>query len=145
MNDSLSYTLDTLFQNTSDLALPTTHDIHIWKYTTGILCVVCLLEFLIILIRNKKEQVINMTTDKRHKKAENDEQIDFANIMNSAFLSADLYDKLKVKCHPDRFALDNTKRIIAEDIFQRMGKNRANYKILLQLKQEAEEKLDIEI
>ena len=65
--------------------------------------------------------------------------------MNSAFLSAELYDKLKVRCHPDRFALDEEKQIIAEDIFQRISKNKANYKILLQLKQEAEEKLNIKI
>ena len=29
--------------------------------------------------------------------------VDFDNVINSSFAAKELYDKLKVKCHPDRF------------------------------------------
>jgi len=46
------------------------------------------------------------------------QDIDFDNIINSSFNSLELYDKLKVKCHPDRFPKDKEINIIAENLFQ---------------------------
>jgi len=71
------------------------------------------------------------------------QDIDFGNIINSSFNSIQLYDELKVKCHPDRFPTDKEKNIIAENIFQEISKNKNNVKRLLELKEEAKEKLNI--
>ena len=69
--------------------------------------------------------------------------VDFSNLINSAFNSKQLYDKLKVKCHPDRFPLDDEKNAIANDIFQRIKQNEHNVDELNKLKEEAEEKLGV--
>jgi len=69
--------------------------------------------------------------------------IDFNNIINSSFNSVKLYDELKVKCHPDRFPTDKEKNLIAENIFQQITKNKTNVKRLLELKEEAIQKLNI--
>lgn len=72
-------------------------------------------------------------------------EIDFGNILKSSFLSQQLYDELKVKCHPDRFPDDEEKNRIANQIFQEISKNRHNYKKLLELKEQAKQKLNINI
>ena len=46
------------------------------------------------------------------------DNVDFDNIINSSFHAAELYDRLKVICHPDRFPLDKDKNRIAENLFQ---------------------------
>ena len=71
------------------------------------------------------------------------QEVDFNNIINSSFNSIELYDKLKVKCHPDRFPTDMEKNAIAENLFQEISKSKTNVKRLLELKQEAEQKLSI--
>lgn len=71
------------------------------------------------------------------------ENIDFENILKSAFNSIPLYDELKIKCHPDRFAPDEAKSTIADSIFQEITKNKTNYKKLLELKEESKQKLNI--
>jgi len=69
--------------------------------------------------------------------------IDFDNIINSSFNSNKVYDELKVKCHPDRFANDDEKNKIAEYIFQEISKNKNNIKRLLELKEKAKQELNI--
>lgn len=54
-------------------------------------------------------------------------EINFDNTFMSAFHSKELYNKLKVSCHPNRFAPDEEKMKIADDIFQRMRKYETNY------------------
>lgn len=71
--------------------------------------------------------------------------IDFSNTLMSAFHSHELYDKLKIQCHPDRFPLDSEKNKIAVVIFQMIVENKNNYQKLLELKNEAENKLQISI
>ena len=71
------------------------------------------------------------------------ENVDFENIINSAFNSSELYKTLIVKCHPDRFPNDEHKNAIALDIFQQVSKNRNNAKALERLKERAEQELDI--
>jgi len=81
---------------------------------------------------------------KQHFKNESLKQdVDFNNIINSSFHSIQLYDKLKVKCHPDLFSTDKEKNIIAENIFQEIGRNKNNLKRLIELKEEAIQKLNI--
>ncbi|GAA4017410.1 hypothetical protein GCM10022408_33720 [Hymenobacter fastidiosus] len=91
-----------------------------------------------------KEKLKSKDTAKQRFKNESLKQdIDFGNIINSSFNSIQLYDKLKVKCHPDRFPTDMEKNSIAENIFQEISKNKNNVKRLLELKEEAIQKLNI--
>nr|WP_299036267.1 molecular chaperone DnaJ [uncultured Tenacibaculum sp.] len=71
------------------------------------------------------------------------QEVDFNNIISSSFHSTELYDKLKVKCHPDRFPTDPELNKIADNIFQEITKNKTNLKRLQELKIEAEHKLNI--
>ena len=71
------------------------------------------------------------------------QEIDFKNIINSSFNSIELYNELKVKCHPDRFVTDAVSNAIAENIFQEITKNKTNVKRLIELKEEAKQKLNI--
>jgi hypothetical protein len=85
-------------------------------------------------------------TAKQQFKAESlNQDIDFNNLINSSFNSIKLYDELKVKCHPDRFPMDKEKNSIAENIFQEITKNKTNIKRLLELKEEAIQKLNINV
>ena len=68
--------------------------------------------------------------------------IDFENTINSAFNSKPLYDKLKVLCHPDRFANTPLERE-ANAIFQEIQANRYNYSKLMDLKDQAIKTLHI--
>ncbi len=83
------------------------------------------------------------TAKKKFKEEALKEDIDFHNIVNSSFHSIQLYDELKVKCHPDRFPKDKEKNIISESLFQEISKNKTNVKRLLELKEEAKQKLNI--
>ena len=69
----------------------------------------------------------------RAKKKVLDEQIDFDNIVSSAFHAKELYDELKIKCHPDRFH-DSETIAKATELFQAVTENKGNYEILLKLK-----------
>ena len=146
MNDSIIYAADTLSQVSSAIESTITTETNIWQWIVWILCVLCIIELFIILKqRRRNKPIIIKPVDTLRAQVQKDEPIDFTNIMNSAFLSADLYDKLKVKCHPDRFASDPIKQAIADDLFQRITQNKVNYKVLLELKQEAEKKLNVTI
>ena len=91
-----------------------------------------------------KEKLKSKVTAKQQFKSESlKQEIDFNNIINSSFNSIKLYDELKVKCHPDRFPTDREKNIIAENLFQEISKNKTNVKRLLELKEEAIQKLNI--
>ena len=69
--------------------------------------------------------------------------VDFQNIINSSFDATEIYNELKVKCHPDRFIGDVEKNATANRIFQEVTKNKMNYKRLQELKKEAEESVGI--
>lgn len=71
------------------------------------------------------------------------QEVDFNNIINSSFHSNELYDILKVKCHPDRFPTDPKLNEIAERLFQEITKSKTNIKRLQELKIEAQQKLNI--
>ena len=71
------------------------------------------------------------------------QEVDFNNIINSSFHSNELYDILKVKCHPDRFPTDPKLNGIAEKLFQEITKNKTNVKRLQELKIEAKQNLNI--
>ena len=60
------------------------------------------------------------------------------NVVNSMFLCEPIYNKLKVKCHPDRFTNEEQKQK-AEELFQLLQKHRYNYEELIKLKIQIEE------
>lgn len=95
--------------------------------------------FLVLKKTNKSKRGIKQ----KFKKDSLEQQIDFKNIIDSSFNSKQLYDELKVKCHPDLFPTDKEKNVIAENLFQEITKNRNNAKRLIELKEEATQKLSI--
>ena len=101
-------------------------------------------EFGIIALLILKGKVKTKETAKQKFKNESlGQDIDFNNIINSSFNSIQLYDELKVKCHPDKFPTNKDKNRIAVAIFQEITKNKTNIKRLLELKEEAIQKLNI--
>ncbi len=106
---------------------------------------IAILEFIIIilLLFKLKKRVYKHNTKMKYKKEAMKENVDFDNIFNSSFNSRQLYDQLKVKCHPDRFSTDSEKETIADSLFQEITKNKTNYKKLIELKEYAIEKLNI--
>jgi len=70
--------------------------------------------------------------------------VDMVNVVNSMYKSKALYDKLKVKCHPDRFPNSELNKI-ADELFQEITKHQRNYNRLVELKDIAEDKLNIQI
>ena len=70
-------------------------------------------------------------------------EIDFDNVITSSFHANELYDKLKKTCHPDRFTSEE-QRVIADQLFHQITQNRRDYKKLVELQHEAENKLHIQ-
>lgn len=70
-------------------------------------------------------------------------EVDFRNIMESPFKAGELYKELIRKCHPDRFVGDDERVKAATELSARLTEKQNDYKALLALKQEAEEKLNI--
>jgi len=95
--------------------------------------------FLIFTLISKNNQSLK----RKLKKELSDNTIDFDNIINSSFNSTNIYNELKVKCHPDRFPNDIKKNTIAEKLFQEITENKNNIKRLLELKKKAEQELNI--
>ena len=79
----------------------------------------------------------------RFKNESMNHEIDFNNTISSAFHAEELYDELKVKCHPDRFPMNPEKSRTAEMFFQEITKNKHNMKRLLELKEQAKHELNI--
>lgn len=87
----------------------------------------------------------------RHKKTrqlkkvilEETANVDFTNMTRDWEKTKKLYDLLKKECHPDKFGEDLNKE--ATRIFQLVVENKYKYKELLSVKQEATEKLGIEL
>lgn len=98
---------------------------------------------LIFLIFQKNRKRKNTQFDEQIFNEARQSKIDMSNVVNSMYQSKELYDKLKVKCHPDRFPEEENKKI-ADDLFQELTKNKRNHNRLLELKKEAEQKLNIQ-
>lgn len=103
-----------------------------------------IIEFLVIIFLIFSQRIKPKDSIKQKFKKESlVQEIDFNNIINSSFNSKQLYNELKVKCHPDLFPTDKEKNKIAENIFQEITKNQNNAKRLVELKEEAIQKLNI--
>lgn len=71
-------------------------------------------------------------TSKKSKSKPEAENREMTNVVNSMFLCSPIYDKLKVKCHPDRF-IDEKQKVIAQNLFQELQENKYNYEKLLEI------------
>ena len=58
---------------------------------------------------------------KKYKTSKTKDDVCMDSVIDSIFNSKPMYDKLKVKCHPDLF-LDDTLKEQAESLFQRLQK-----------------------
>jgi len=135
---------DTLIQDSIKIASKAISKISESDESTNLWMWIALAELGIIVYLVFKEKFKSKVSSKQQFKSESlNQEIDFNNIINSSFNSEKLYDELKVKCHPDRFPMDNEKNLIAENIFQQITKNKTNIKRLLELKDEAIQKLNI--
>lgn len=135
---------DTLIQDSIKIASKAISKISESDESTNLWMWIALAELGIIVYLVFKEKFKSKVSSKQQFKSESlNQEIDFNNIINSSFNSEKLYDELKVKCHPDRFPMDNEKNLIAVNIFQQITKNKTNIKRLLELKDEAIQKLNI--
>jgi hypothetical protein len=101
--------------------------------------------FIIYLLFKYQKEISKHSSKSKLKDEAMKGDVDFENIINSSFNSTQLYDELKVKCHPDRFISDEEKNKIANSLSKELSKNKTNFKKLLELKQEAEQKLNINL
>ena len=132
MNDTLQTAADCLVQTSQQC-----HSLNWWM-------IIAIVELVIILalllskgkVDDKKRSV------KRQVREEGD--INFENVIASSFGAESLYKELIRKCHPDRFAPDDEKVAIANDISERLGRYKHDLNKLNALKAEAIIKLGIE-
>ncbi len=140
MNDSIVSKIDTLLvSNEAENALVLTSSNWLIYLLIGVIIVLLLILFFII--SNMK-----MKHSKEYQAKQRilrEDQIDWNNTMY-VFKAQELYNQLKVVCHPDRFT-DPQLNSVATDLFQRITKNKTNYKELQKLKEEANNVLKINI
>ena len=140
MNDSIVSKIDTLLvSNEAKNALVSTSSNWLIYLLIGVIIVLLLILFFII--SNMK-----MKHSKEYQAKQRilrEDQIDWNNTMY-VFKAQELYNQLKVVCHPDRFT-DPQLNSVATDLFQRITKNKTNYKELQKLKEEAKQMLSVKI
>jgi hypothetical protein len=73
------------------------------------------------------------------------ENIDMTNVIHSMFLAENLYNQLKIQCHPDLFVHDEKLVKISTEIFQKLSANRRNLRMLNEIKEEAISNLKIKV
>ncbi|WP_396137730.1 molecular chaperone DnaJ [Flavobacterium sp.] len=134
IKDTLKVASETI---TKSIASESNEKINWWLW-------IAIIEFAFIVFLILKQKIKPKDTIKQEfKKKSLEQEIDFNNIINSSFNSKQLYDELKVKVHPDRFSTDKEKNIIADKLFQEITENQNNAKRLIELKEEAKQKLNI--
>lgn len=104
---------------------------------------IAVVEFLVICVLLFYSRSKSRSKKSDYKMKAKSAEIDFSNVIESAFKAKPLYHDMIRKCHPDRFPMNPEKIQIATELSLEIGKNKNNLKRLLELKKEAEEKLDI--
>lgn len=133
IQDSLKVAKQTIKEN----SIESNESINWWLWIAIIQFIIIV--FLVIKLNLKK----NKSLKQKIKKESLGNLIDFDNIINSSFNSNEIYNELKVKCHPDRFPSDVKKNLIAENLFQEITKNKNNIKQLLKLRERVKQELNI--
>ena len=129
---------DTLTSISNEVASKLNADASSYDYWFWIAMLEFVIIFYIVFIKKNKE-----TVKEKFKRDAKSTEVDFDNIINSSFNVKPLYHELKVKCHPDRFPNDKIKNEIALTIFQEIEKNKTDYKKLIELRELAKHKLNI--
>lgn len=132
-------TTDTLQNVIRDTTAEPASPTNIWLYV-AIIELICILWLLLRLYRLHRK---NSEKERLKQQVMNEGYIDFANVIDSSFKAKDLYNELKGKCHPDKFAKDETLNAKATEIFSLLVKNKYNYKVLCELKERAQKELHI--
>ena len=116
-------------------------DSSVWKVVAGVelIVVIALVTAIFVLRRNKSER------ERQKEKIMGEGDIDFGNVINSSFGAKQLYDVLKGKCHPDKFADDEALNAKATEIFSLLVKNKYDYAVLTELRRRAIEELGVRI
>ena len=71
---------------------------------------------------------------------EEGQSIDYSSLFSSMENGQQLFNQLKVRCHPDRF-VGTDKQELAEELFKLVQENSTNYAKLLLLKERIEKEL----
>jgi len=133
MNDTLQMVSDSLMQTSHQ-----GNSLNWWMMIAIVELVI-----IVVLLFSKGKADDKKRSIKRQVREEGD--INFGNVIASSFGAESLYKELIRKCHPDRFAPDEKKVAIANDISERLGKYKHDLKKLNELKEEAITKLNISI
>ena len=131
MNDTLKMAADSLMQVPQQV-----NSVNWWM-----IAAIAELVIIVVLLLSKGKADDKKLSIKRRVKEEGD--INFGNVIASSFGAKALYDELIRKCHPDRFAPDEEKVAIANDLTESLGKFKNDLEKLNELKEEAIDKLNI--
>ena len=131
--DTLQAIVDSLEQSAQS-----TTSINVWMIVAIVELVI-----IVVLLTLRKPKDNRLSDIKKQVLAEG--EIDFANLVNSSFNAEGLYKELLVKCHPDRFAPNSEMMAIANELSAKITKNKHDIKQLKALKEEARNKLNINI
>ncbi|MFN1834795.1 molecular chaperone DnaJ [Balneola sp. MJW-20] len=124
--------------------MPNSEQVLLLNYEINLWFWVALVEFIVLTYLIAQSYLWEHSTeDEKFRSEAIDSKVDFGNIINSSFNASKLYDSLKVKCHPDRFASDDKKNQIASHLFQEITRNKNNIKRLGELKEKAIAELNI--
>ena len=113
--------------------------ISIWFWVA--MCEFFLILWLLLKTQGQKKRKLDFSEIKKSDLKKSG-SINMPNLMNSLFHSEELYKELSRKCHPDRF-VNTPEQEIAEDIFQRITRNRRDYEQLKLIKEEANNRLKL--
>lgn len=118
---------------------------NIWFWIAVLeLAVICFMLFKLYKMRQLSDLTFNDVSKKDLRRKVKNSNVDMSNLMDSINNSKDLYKQLSRTCHPDRF-INTDKHSSAEEIFQNISKNKRNYQKLLEIKEEAINKLNLKI
>ena len=129
--DSLQTMMDSIEQ-----AAQSTTGVKLWM-------IIAIVELVIIIVLITLIKSSNNSRSEIKKKVLAEGDIDFSNLVNSSFNAEGLYRDILIKCHPDRFAPDTEKMVIANELSAKITKNKHDIKRLEELKEEAKPKLNI--
>lgn len=129
--DSLQTMMDSIEQ-----AAQSTTGVKLWM-------IIAIVELVIIIVLITLIKSSNNSRSEIKKKVLAEGDIDFSNLVNSSFNAEGLYRDILIKCHPDRFAPDTEKMVIANELSAKITKNKHDIKRLEELKEEAKTKLNI--
>ena len=121
--------MDNLVADSVSVSQQVVHTVDIWFWIAIIEVFVILYLVSRLIFHSQKERI-------RVKEQLKSNPINWDNTINSAFNSKPLYDKLKVKCHPDRF-VNTPLQDKANELFQEIQANKYNYNKLKELEEKA--------